>query len=266
MKSPINRIGGKYSLTKTLLNLMPPHKVYIEPFFGAGHFFFAKPKVDKEIINDIDNDIYTFFKVLQDPDKAQQLIDFLSLTPYSRKVFNEAKSTDPNSLPDVYQAIRYFILNNQSFASKEDTFGISVTKNLPQAFYNKITLLHPVISRLKNTYIENDDAIHLLNHYIPLALSHNLPTLIFLDPPYQKETCSKSKFYTHESTPELHQNLLQTILTYSNYPNLFFIITHYQSDLYESTLKDFRKIVTTKTISTLIHTSKKATEIIYTNF
>jgi len=60
MKSPINRVGGKYLLTKTLLSLIPPHSVYIEPFFGGGALFFhLEPK--RAIINDINSKLISFY-------------------------------------------------------------------------------------------------------------------------------------------------------------------------------------------------------------
>ena len=43
MKTPITYYGGKQTLLKYLLPLIPQHKLYCEPFFGGGAVFFAKP-------------------------------------------------------------------------------------------------------------------------------------------------------------------------------------------------------------------------------
>mgnify|MGYP000216877373 CR=1 FL=1 len=51
MKTPITYYGGKQTLLKYLLPLIPQHKLYCEPFFGGGAVFFAKPKSDVEVIN-----------------------------------------------------------------------------------------------------------------------------------------------------------------------------------------------------------------------
>jgi DNA adenine methylase len=53
MKTPITYYGGKQTLLKYLLPLIPQHKMYCEPFFGGGAVFFAKPKSEVEVINDI---------------------------------------------------------------------------------------------------------------------------------------------------------------------------------------------------------------------
>ena len=36
MKTPISYYGGKQSLLKHILPLIPKHKIYVEPFFGGG--------------------------------------------------------------------------------------------------------------------------------------------------------------------------------------------------------------------------------------
>ena len=46
--SILRRLGNKKKLMDKLLPLFPPHKIYIEPFFGAGGVFFNKPKAKYE--------------------------------------------------------------------------------------------------------------------------------------------------------------------------------------------------------------------------
>lgn len=66
MKTPITYYGGKQRLTKAILAMIPPHKIYIEPFFGGGAVFFAKEPSYLEVINDINDNIITFYRVCQD--------------------------------------------------------------------------------------------------------------------------------------------------------------------------------------------------------
>ncbi|MDR2951683.1 MAG: DNA adenine methylase, partial [Treponema sp.] len=42
MKTPLSYYGGKQQLAKTILGLIPPHRVYCEPFLGGAAIFFAK--------------------------------------------------------------------------------------------------------------------------------------------------------------------------------------------------------------------------------
>lgn len=36
MKTPLSYYGGKQRLADTIVSMIPPHKIYIEPFFGGG--------------------------------------------------------------------------------------------------------------------------------------------------------------------------------------------------------------------------------------
>ncbi len=51
MKTPITYYGGKQILTHEILELMPAHKIYVEPFFGGGAIFFAKGSSFLEVIH-----------------------------------------------------------------------------------------------------------------------------------------------------------------------------------------------------------------------
>ena len=72
MRTPITYYGGKQQLASTILGMMPPHRVYVEPYFGGGAVFFSKGKSYCEVVNDIDDRIITFYDVCQDEKKFQQ--------------------------------------------------------------------------------------------------------------------------------------------------------------------------------------------------
>ena len=57
MKTPISYYGGKQSLAATILGLIPPHRLYCEPFVGGAAVFFAKEKSKVEVINDTNGEI-----------------------------------------------------------------------------------------------------------------------------------------------------------------------------------------------------------------
>lgn len=46
--------GAKWRMADWIISLMPPHKSYLEPFFGSGAVFFCKPPSRIETINDLD--------------------------------------------------------------------------------------------------------------------------------------------------------------------------------------------------------------------
>jgi site-specific DNA-adenine methylase len=55
MKAPFTYYGGKAGMAHRLIALFPPHRVYMEPFFGSGAVLFAKEPVAHEIVNDLDH-------------------------------------------------------------------------------------------------------------------------------------------------------------------------------------------------------------------
>lgn len=75
--------GAKNRIADWLLEYVPEHKLYLEPFFGSGALFFNKKPSYLEIINDLDDEIVNFFKVLRDD--GDKLAHLISLTPYSRR-------------------------------------------------------------------------------------------------------------------------------------------------------------------------------------
>ena len=65
MKTPISYYGGKQTLAKTIVGLIPPHRLYCEPFMGGGAIFFAKEPATVEIINDTNGELINFYRVVQ---------------------------------------------------------------------------------------------------------------------------------------------------------------------------------------------------------
>ncbi len=65
MKSPLCYMGGKSRLARKIASLIPPHETYAEAFAGAGWVFFAKTESRYESINDLNSDLISFYRVLQ---------------------------------------------------------------------------------------------------------------------------------------------------------------------------------------------------------
>lgn len=79
--------GAKWSIAEWIISLMPPHKSYLEPFFGSGAVFFRKPPSRIETINDADGEIVNLFTVIRD--RSEELVRAVTLTPYSREEYEK---------------------------------------------------------------------------------------------------------------------------------------------------------------------------------
>ena len=98
--------GAKNRIADWICSFIPPHEVYLEPFFGGGAIFFNKQKAHIETINDLNGDVFNFFKTLRDnPDR---LIEAIELTAYSRDEYEYAWS-NPEGIDNVERARRFAI-------------------------------------------------------------------------------------------------------------------------------------------------------------
>ena len=80
--------GAKNRLAPWIVSHIPPHKVYCEPFLGSGAVFLNKEPSYNEILNDLDDDIYNFFKVVRE--QSEELCRLIEATPYSRNEYSNA--------------------------------------------------------------------------------------------------------------------------------------------------------------------------------
>ncbi len=74
--------GSKWRLAEWIVSLMPPHKSYLEPFFGSGAVFFNKPPSRIETINDLDGEIVNLFRVIRErPEELERAKAFAEAHP-----------------------------------------------------------------------------------------------------------------------------------------------------------------------------------------
>ena len=72
INSPFKWVGGKSRLRKQIIPLLPKHTCYVELFSGAAWVLFGKPPSDVEVLNDLDQELVTFFRVVKE--KPEELI------------------------------------------------------------------------------------------------------------------------------------------------------------------------------------------------
>jgi DNA adenine methylase len=180
MKTPITYYGGKQKLAKTIVRLIPPHKIYAEPFIGGGAVYFAKPPSEVEIINDTNGEIVNFYEVAKHDFPA--LKKEVEATLHSRKAHRHARVIFEN--PDMFDRVKrawaVFVLANMSFGSDMNAgYGHNLSGGMTGAFSSKIENFTEAFSkRLRNTQIECSDALKIIE-------ARDTPeTFYYLDPPY----------------------------------------------------------------------------------
>ncbi len=186
MRTPITYYGGKQQLASTILGMMPPHRVYVEPYFGGGAVFFSKGKSYCEVVNDIDDRIITFYDVCQDEKKFQQLQQKIQMTLDSEREFLRADKLwrDPSKARSrVEMAWAVWLQCNMGFGGSPEggwkwdngTSG-SHSGIIMDGYRNQFT--NKIHERLKNVQISCRDALKVI------AQRDTEDTFFFLDPPY----------------------------------------------------------------------------------
>jgi DNA adenine methylase len=142
-RSAIRYLGGKWVLAPWIISHMPEHTTYVEPFGGGGSVLLRKHPSRLEVYNDLDAEIYGFFRVLQDPEQCRQLLRLLRRTPFSRQQFQDAfKPTDDPIIRAQRAVVRAYMCIHHSalfdmgkaggFASS-DWSGIRSWRTYPRA-------------------------------------------------------------------------------------------------------------------------------------
>ena len=69
--------GGKWMLAPWIIQHLPDHKTYVEPFGGVASVLMRKAPSQVEIYNDLNSELVNFFKILRNPYTAKRLVELL---------------------------------------------------------------------------------------------------------------------------------------------------------------------------------------------
>ncbi|MDH5560592.1 MAG: DNA adenine methylase [Deltaproteobacteria bacterium] len=180
MKGFLSWLGGKSQLAPKISEHLKSinHTCYCEPFMGGAHVFFRKEPAKAEVLNDINRDLTTLFRVLQHhPDEFMRHFKWAIS---SRDEFERLNKQNPDSLTDIQRASRFYYLQKLCFGGKafERSFGTSTT-NAPRLNLFRIEEeLSQVHLRLARVQIENLPWQKIITRY---DREH---TLFYIDPPY----------------------------------------------------------------------------------
>ena len=171
-------IGGKSKLAKTIVERIPEHTCYCEPFCGAAWVLFSKPPSKVEVINDRSGDVATFFRVLQR--HYLPFVEMLRWQVASRREFERLMATDPATLTDLERAARFLYLQRVAFGGKVAgrTFGVRPIHSSRFDVTKVVPILEELHERLAAVTIESLDWADFLPRY------DRPGTLFYLDPPY----------------------------------------------------------------------------------
>lgn len=238
--------GGKWLLAPWIIEHFPTHQAYVEPFGGAGSVLMRKDRSYAEVWNDLDQDVVNLFRVLRS-ESAENLVEALRLTPFSREEFDLAYTTSDNPLERarrlVVRSFMGFGSNGHNMKAKTGFRANSNRSGTTPArdWVNYPDSLASVVDRLQGVIIENKDAVAVMQQ-------HDGPdALHYVDPPYLPSTRSlanpydikyRGGMYAHEMAEEDHPALLDALRSLSG----MVVLSGYPSPVYDSALTGWLRV------------------------
>lgn len=252
LTTPLKIHGGKHYLATEIVALFPPrdtYRTYFEPYFGGGSVLLRHdPEGKSEIVNDMNSNLTTFWRVLQDESLFNVFLRRVANTPFSEKEFEAAQADLKAGIPDTLdRAWAFFVVARQSMSGRNDSFAPVSTTRLRRgmceqvsAWYSAVDGLKDVAGRMRRVLVLDGPAVRKIKKYDKAGV------LMYLDPPYLVADSDGAKIresadvYDHEMTLEQHVELLEALLELKHARVL---LSGYPSKLYDTHLKRWRKKV-----------------------
>ena len=244
MQSFFARVGGKSKQAKRIVELLPPHTTYCEPFVGAGSILLRKPISNIEIINDNCEDIINLWKDFKSNAELITTYTFKS----SRTKFYELKKVCPDQVEG--RLFRNLFLSKFSFAGNRKDYAPCI----------KTTCIN-----LKRNFQKYKDRLQDVNislgDYKDCIQKHDsLTTLFYIDPPYETGRLVQHWNYI----PSIRKDLRECLRTIKG----MFIMSYEHSPDICTYFKEFNQsfLDTHYSSGNRSHNTNRKRELILTNF
>lgn len=198
MKPFVKWAGGKKQILPLLLEkingcLSATNKkdyTFVEPFVGGGVVFISL-KNNRVIINDLNKELITAYRVIRDnPTELMERLDLMYLEfslkgeEYYKQIRSEDKDEDYSSFDDLRIASRMIFLNKTCFnglyrVNSEGYFNTPMGRNKIKAFYDKKNIL------ALSTFLKSVPKENIMNGSYKMAMRRAcIGDVVYVDPPY----------------------------------------------------------------------------------
>lgn len=258
LKPPVPYYGGKQSVADRIVNLLPPHEHYVEPYCGGLSVLLAKPQARMETANDLNQELITFWRVLRD--RPTDLIRACELTPHSRAEHTAAFAAATDEL-EVARRVWVRLAQGRSNALQRRTgwryFVDPSGSRTPMPAYldGYRGRMEAVAARLMAVSLECAPALDIIASY-----GAHAGVLLYVDPPYVGST-RHSTHYAHEMQGEAEHRELAASLADCH---AAVVLSGYDSPLYAELYAGWHRYELTAMTGNAL-TDKGRTEVLWSN-
>lgn len=185
--SPVVKwVGGKRQLLDQIIPRIPNRMTsYCEPFFGGGAVLFSY-QPSNAIINDINQDLITVYKVIHD--NVDALIESLKRHENDKEYFYEMRNIDRNkddfkNLADIEKASRLIYLNKTCY---NGLFRVNSSGefNTPFGHYKNPNIVNEPVLRSVSKYLQKNNISIFCEDFSQTLNRIEKDAFVYLDPPY----------------------------------------------------------------------------------
>jgi DNA adenine methylase len=239
MNAPIRYFGSKGGFYNKIIEQFPkePYDIYVEPYGGTYIVGLQKPEVPVEIYNDLEQNVYSLYKVIGDKKMFEEFKQKCDLSLYSEDLRNEYKSELKNELSLVDRAFYFFYVNRTSHNGIGGfSMNSSIRRKMSKAtsdYLSCIDRLPELHQRLSKVMITNMDGVKLIEKY-----KDKPNCLIYADPPYHQSTRTGAR-YKQDMDDKQQEQFVESVLN----SKAKILISGYDCELYDRlTENGFTKI------------------------
>jgi DNA adenine methylase len=226
--------GGKHYLALRIIERLPAHRRYVEPFAGGLNVLLNKPPAGVEVAADLNAGLMQFYRVLRD--RTGELLGRLTGLPYGPETFAWSRAEgDPGD--EVDAAAQFLARNRHSRGGlgRDLAWSGRLRGGRPgdlNAWETMKPELPRLARRLARVKLRCQDAVELIREF------DGPDTLFYLDPPYLHETRTAVDTYAHEMSWADHVRLLEAVGGCRG----MVAISGYPDPLYDEALRDWERL------------------------
>lgn len=179
LKMILRRNGNKQQIAHLIIPHFPEHKIYIEPFFGAGGMYFSKPKVKYNFLNDLDSDVFNLFMIVKN--RKEELYKAIETLPIHQDLMRYWKKN--KEVDELYRAVRFLFISNFTYLSKGYNLKFTAD-NSKQIILDRLDFTFDYLKEARFMNVDFRKVLSQISFGCESALCKKGDAFIYSDAPY----------------------------------------------------------------------------------